>query len=87
VIVRLKGLGRRQQSLSELVDKVTDESQRAPPDASGPDAERRTEIEQRRTFLIRAFQQTQRTLQYACQAPTDLEARLGRFARTLQEKL
>jgi len=87
VIVRLKELGRRQRSMAELVDKVTDELQSVPADASGKDAERRSEIEQRRGFLIRGFEQTQRTVQYACQVPTELEGRLGGYARALQAKL
>lgn len=87
VIVRLRALARRQRSVAELVDKVTAELRAAPAEAGEPDGSKRAEIEQRREFLIRTFQQTQRTIQYACQVPTELEARLGAFARTLAAKL
>lgn len=87
VIVRLEELGRRQKSMAALVDKVTDELRAVPADATGADAAKREEIEQRRNFLIRGYQQAQRTIQYACQVPADLEARLGRYARTLAAKL
>jgi hypothetical protein len=87
VIVRLKELSRRQKSISNLVDKVTDELRNAPSASDTANAGQRDEIEQRRSFLIQTFQQTQRTIQYACQVPTDLEARLGSYARALQAKL
>jgi hypothetical protein len=87
VIVRLEELGRRQKSMAGTVDKVTDELRAVPVDATGDDAARRQEIEQRRNFLIRSYQQVQRTIQYACQVPADLEARLGRYARALAAKL
>ena len=87
VIVRLKELSRRQKSISNLVDKVTDELRDAPSASDAANAGQREEIEQRRNFLIRTFQQTQRTIQYACRVPTDLEARLGSYARALQAKL
>ena len=86
-IVRLKELARRQKSVAALVGSATDQLRAVPADATGEDAARRTEIEQRRDFLIRTFQQTQRTVQYACQVPNALEARLGSYARTLQAKL
>lgn len=87
VIVSLKELSRRQKSIGGLVDKVTDELRNAPLAADTANAGQRDEIEQRRNFLIRTFQQTQRTIRYACQVPTDLEARLGSYARLLQAKL
>lgn len=87
VIVSLKELSRRQKSISGLVDKATDELRNAPSASDTANAGPRDEIEQRRNFLIRTFQQTQRTIQYACQVPTDLEARLGSYARILQAKL
>ena len=87
VIVRLEELGRRQKSMADLVNKVTDELRAVPVDAAGDDAARRQEIDQRRNFLIRNYQQVQRTIQYACQVPADLEARLGRYARTLAAAL
>lgn len=87
VIVRLKELARRQKSVAGLVDKATDELREVPAAASGPDAAKREEIEQRRGFLIRTFQQAQRTIQFACQVPTELEARLGAYARALEAKL
>lgn len=87
VIVRLKELSRRQKSIAALVEKVEVELRGASTDATRADADSRNEVEQRRGFLIRTFQETQRTIQYACQVPTELEARLGRYARTLEARL
>lgn len=87
VIVRLKELSRRQKSINGLIGKVTDELRDATTGATAATPAQRDEIEQRRNFLIRTFRETQRTIQYACQVPTDLEARLGSYARILQAKL
>ncbi len=87
VIVDLKQLDRRQKSVAALVNKVADEENGVPADAIGAAAARRDEIEQRRDFLIRMFQQTQQTIRYACRVPSEMEARLGRYARVLQAKL
>jgi hypothetical protein len=34
-----------------------------------------------------AYQESQRTLRYACEAPVQLESRLGDYARALQAAL
>lgn len=87
IISRLEALARRQRELGDIVAKATDELRAIPPDATGSDADRRAEIVQRRNFLIRSVEETQRTMRYACEVPGQLEARLGRYARLLQAKL
>jgi len=87
VIARIEALARRQRELGNIVAKVTDELRAIPPDAAGADAARRAEILDRRTLLIRSIDETQRTMRYACEVPTQLDARLGRYARLLQSKL
>ena len=42
---------------------------------------------QRRTFLIREYEEIERTIRYACEVPGALEARLGSFAQALQRDL
>jgi hypothetical protein len=42
---------------------------------------------QRRDFVIRTFQETERTMRYACEVPVELEGRLGSFAKALEAKL
>jgi hypothetical protein len=87
VIARIEALARRQRELGNIVAKVTEELRAIPPDAAGADAARRAEIVERRTLLIRSVDETQRTMRYACEVPTQLDARLGRYARLLQSKL
>ncbi len=87
VIARIEALARRQRELGNIVAKVTDELRAVPPDAAGADAARRAEILDRRALLIRTVDETQRTMRYACEVPTQLDARLGRYARLLQSKL
>jgi hypothetical protein len=84
LIGRIKMLGHRQRELADLVAQVTDEVQAIPATASGEEADRRNEAIERRGYLIREFEETQRTMRFACEAPTQLEARLGRYARVLQ---
>ena len=45
------------------------------------------DLEQRRFFATKAFQDAERTLRYVCEAPVRLEARLGAWARALEAAL
>lgn len=84
VIERLRGIGRRQRALTEITGRVSDELRALPPDAP---AAAREEIVQRRGFLIREYEEIGRTIRYACEVPSALEARLGSFAQALQRDL
>jgi hypothetical protein len=85
IIARLKELTRRQREIAGQVTKVTDEIDAIPPDATGGEADRRAEALGRQRLLTRAFDETRRTMRYACEAPTQLEARLGAYAGALQQ--
>ncbi|HEY0526737.1 MAG TPA: hypothetical protein VGD08_25320, partial [Stellaceae bacterium] len=87
LISRIKQFTRRQRSLAEVVERLTAELHGIPDDASGADAERRADLEQRRFYTTKAFQDAERTIRYACDAPVQLEARLGAYARRLQAAL
>jgi hypothetical protein len=87
IITRIRELTHRQRDIGDVVSKVTTELQQIPEDAQGADAQRREEIVQRRGYVIRAFEEAERTMRYACEAPVDLEARLGDYARLLQDRL
>jgi hypothetical protein len=87
IIGRIRELSHRQHEVADLVAQVTDELHSIPQAASGDDADRRAEVVQRRAYLIRDFEETQRTMRYACETPVQLEARLGRYARALQARL
>ena len=81
VIDRLRDIAIRQRNLTGVVGKATSELRALPSDA--PAAERE-EVTNRRGFLIRDYEAVEQTIRYACEAPVQLEARLGAFARTLQ---
>jgi hypothetical protein len=81
VIDRLRDVDRRQRALTVTAAHVTAELHALPSDA--PDAQRE-EITTRRAFLIRDYQEVERTIRYACEVPVQLEARLGVFAQVLQ---
>jgi hypothetical protein len=87
VIARLKELGHRQHELAEIASQAGDELREIPPDATGDAAARRADLEQRFAFVTQAFQSAQRTMRYACEVPVRLEARLGRYAKALQDRL
>ena len=82
VIERLRDMSRRQRAVTDTVARVTTEMQALP--ASAP-ADQRAEVANRRAFLIRDYDAMERTIRYACEAPVDLSARLGAFARALQD--
>jgi hypothetical protein len=87
IVDRIKELAQRQRGVGDTVAKITTELEAIPDTAQGEDAKRRDEIVQRRDFVIRTFQETERTMRYACEVPVELEGRLGSFARALEAKL
>jgi hypothetical protein len=87
IIARLKDLGRRQHELANIASQAGEALRRIPADATGDDAARRIDLEQRSIFVTQAFENTQRTMRYACEAPVRLEARLGRYAQAVKDRL
>jgi hypothetical protein len=85
LIGQLKEVGRRQRELTDLVARLADELNSNPPDAQGETADKRADLQQRHDFTMRNFEEIQRTVRYACDAPVALDARLGSWARALQE--
>jgi hypothetical protein len=81
VIDHLREIGRRQRDLADRASRSTVELHALPADAA---PEQRQEVVDRRALLIREYQSIDRTLQYACDVPVQLERRLGRFAQVLQ---
>jgi len=88
LIARLKDLGRRQHELADIASHASEELRSLPAaGAAGDDAAKRSDLEQRVTFVTQAFENTQRTMRYACEAPVRLEARLGRYAQAIRSHL
>jgi hypothetical protein len=83
IIGRIEFLGRRQREVEGTVAKLNTEL------TDQPDAEAagRADAIQQRDLVVRMFQDTQRTLRYACEIPSALEGRLGRFATVLQDAI
>jgi hypothetical protein len=86
MIEGIKDLGERQRNLARLIDRLTAELDAAPNDAQA-DTAARAELQQRWTFTSRTYAEVQRTMQYACDAPRTLDARLGAYARALEKAL
>jgi hypothetical protein len=87
LIDRIQAFARRQRELADIAARAGEELGKIPADATGEDAARRNDLEQRRHYVSLAFQESQRTLRYACEAPVQLESRLGEYARALQAAL
>ena len=85
LIEQLKEIGRRQHELADLVARLASELNTIPPDAQGEAAAKRIDLQQRRDFTARNFEEIQRTIRYVCETPVELDARLGAWARALQE--
>jgi hypothetical protein len=81
----LNEIGRRQRQLADLVARLATELKAIPPDARGEAAAKRIDLQQRHDFTARNFAEIQRTIRYACETPVELDARLGAWARALQE--
>ena len=82
LVNRIKQLGLRQRRMGDSVAKISTQVDQVP--ATDP---KHNELAGERDFDIKAFQDTQHTMRYACDAPAAMERRLGLFARTLQDKL
>jgi hypothetical protein len=87
LIERIQALARRQRELSEIAVTAGEALRAIPEDATGEAAARRQDLENRRRFVSKAFEDTQRTMRYACEAPVQLESRLGVYTRALQSAL
>jgi hypothetical protein len=87
IIARLKALGRRQHELADIASQAGEKLRKIPADATGDAAAQRSDLEQRFTFVTQAFENTQRTMRYACEAPAKLEGRLGRYAQAVKDRL
>jgi hypothetical protein len=85
LIEELKEMGRRQHDLANLVARLATELNAISPDAGGDAAAKRIDLQQRHDFTARNFEEIQRTIRYACETPVELDARLGAWARALQE--
>jgi hypothetical protein len=85
LIERLTQMGRRQRALADLVARLADELNSIPLDATGEAADKRVDVQQRYDFTARNFEEIQRTIRYACETPVALDARLGAWARALQQ--
>jgi hypothetical protein len=81
LIERLRQMGRRQRELADLVARLADELKSVPFE----DADKRADLQQRHDFTARNFEEIQRTIRYACETPVALDARLGAWARALQQ--
>jgi len=84
LIEKLKGIGRRQRELADLVAQLADELRSIPSATVGEAAAKRVDLQQRHEFTTRNFEEVQRTIRYACEMPVELDARLGAWARALQ---
>ncbi len=81
LIERLRQMGHRQRELADLVARLGDELKSVPPEG----ADQRVDLQQRHDFTARNFEEIQRTIRYACETPVALDARLGAWARALQQ--
>ncbi len=81
LIRRIEQLGLRQRRMGDVVANISTKVDEMP--ASDP---HRPDMVGERDFDVRAFQETQHTMRYACEAPAAMERRLGAFAKVLQSK-
>jgi hypothetical protein len=76
LIDRIEQLSRRQRALSDTISDLSAKVDATPPG-------KRDDLNGQRDLTIRAFQEAQRTMRYACEAPANMDRRLGVLARVL----
>ena len=79
LIQRIKQLGLRQRRMGDVVASISTKVDELP--TTDPHYQ---DLAGERDFDVRAFQETQHTMRYACEAPANMERRLGLYARALQ---
>jgi hypothetical protein len=82
LIQRIEQLGHRQREMGDTISKISNQV-----DASPPADPEHDDLVGKRDFNIRVFKETQFTMRYACEAPANMERRLGEFAKALEAKL
>jgi hypothetical protein len=87
IITRIKELGARQRALAKRIEADEARLQQLPENATGDTAAERAGIIERHDLLVRSYHDIGATLGYACQVPSDLDARLGAYAQTLAARL
>jgi hypothetical protein len=87
LIERIKALAERQRNLADLVARLGAELDATPETADGEATAQRKDLVERWTYTTRAFTELQRTMRYVCEAPVQIDARLGAYARALQAGL
>jgi hypothetical protein len=80
LIKRIEQLGHRQLEMADVISKISNQADAA------PDSER-ADLAGKRDFDIRVYREAQFTMRYACEAPANMERRLGAFARVLEGML
>ena len=80
LIQRLEQLGARQRGMGDAIARLSNRI-----DAMAASDPARGEATDQRDFDVRAFGETQRTMRYACEAPANMERRLGAFAGVLKQ--
>jgi hypothetical protein len=81
LIQRIEQLGHRQREMGDTIAKISNEV-----DADAPADPARADLVGKRDFDIRVYRETEFTMRYACEAPANMERRLGAFARALRDK-
>jgi len=82
LIARIEQLGRRQRAMGDTIAALSTQI-----DADPATSPTHADLIGKRDFDMRAFSETQHTMRYACEAPANMERRLGLFARALEAKI
>ncbi len=82
LVKRIEQLGHRQREMGDVISKISNEVDASPPTDPGHE-----DLVGKRDLDIRVFKETQFTMRYACEAPANMERRLGAFAKALEAKL
>jgi hypothetical protein len=82
LIKRIEQLGHRQNEMAEVITRISNEADADKASNPGHD-----DLAGKRDFDMRVYREAQFTMRYACEAPANMERRLGAFARALSAKL
>ncbi len=80
LITRIKQLGLRQRRMGDTIASLSTQV-----DQLAANDPHRAELAGERDLDLQAFGETQHTMTYACEAPANMERRLGQLAKVLQK--
>ncbi len=83
VLAGIKRFAKQQNELAEKISLISEEMRQTRSEDDAETKQRLEELEEKRTWALRVFDERQKMITYLCEKPVEIEQRLGALARAL----